>query len=133
MESCSLLIVIFLCVGYRKNITMCDPAPSGQKSSQGQKRPPTRSMERTDERHRQSSEMHRSIERNDFGQMKKLLDWGEHFCTGEGLNCFIFAALMPGAKAGTRWKMVKRMLDLDVSGLTARNAGRYLFCFVAFF
>lgn len=84
---------------------------------------PTRSTNRTGDWHRHSSEIHRAIEARELNQLKKLLENGEKFCFGDGLNCFILAALSPQGTTKSRWKFVTEMLELDARGLNSMNEG----------
>jgi hypothetical protein len=95
---------------------------------------PTRSTNRTGDWHRHSSKIHRAIEARELSTVKKLLENGEKFCTGDGLNCIILAALSPNGITRSRWKFVTEMLGLDASCINNKNEGAefYLKCLFLF-
>ncbi|XP_065338888.1 uncharacterized protein LOC135938850 isoform X2 [Cloeon dipterum] len=82
----------------------------------------TRSILRNSEIHRQTSEMHKAIQFRDLQAMKILMqNKMDYFCVGDGLNCFILAALTERGSENCKWQLVLDMLEIDLRGITSEN------------
>ncbi|CAB3376476.1 Hypothetical predicted protein [Cloeon dipterum] len=45
----------------------------------------------------------------------------DSFCVGDGLNCFILAALTERGSENCKWQLVLDMLEIDLRGITSEN------------